>query len=227
MSPNTLDMEFHIETPRLTISCFDTASDAHADFLLELYNAPATVAATRRAPIRMPDREAARLNMEENNERIASHGYGRYLVCLKPTASLEPSALPFSQRVKSYTMVGIVSCKVRKFAGAPPVPDVGYGLLQAFHGKGYATEATRALMTHLEEARGQKEFFGYCDPNNEASKAVLTRLGFEKMGVRGVVGLEKDVLWALVWGRNLTKTLDEYGFLEQREGEGEGDQEAR
>lgn len=35
--PEAFDPEFAIETPRLYLSHFDAASDAHCDFLVELY----------------------------------------------------------------------------------------------------------------------------------------------------------------------------------------------
>ncbi|KAF2439045.1 acyl-CoA N-acyltransferase, partial [Karstenula rhodostoma CBS 690.94] len=198
--------DFHIDTPRLVVSHLDSLQDSHCDFLVTLYDNEKT-RAHRPAASLMPDREAAREKIE-SNDLIWSTGYGRYLVSLKtPTNSATTRAedIPFSERVKAYTKVGIVSLKLRKFEGAPLAPDVGYGLLPAFQGKGYATEAAAALVHWFEEEKGQSEFFGFCDPENEGSKAVLRRLGFEERGVRTIGGLyaDGDTIDGMVFSKGL------------------------
>lgn len=39
-------------------------------------------------------------------------------------------------------------------------------------------------MKNLQEEMGRKEFLGFCYDDNEGSKGVLRRLGFEKRGVK-------------------------------------------
>ncbi|KAL5376821.1 hypothetical protein DPSP01_010232 [Paraphaeosphaeria sporulosa] len=183
--------EFHIDTPRLVISHFDSLQDSHCDFLVTLYD---TEQNRDHKPVHslMPDREAARKNID-SNDLIYSSGYGRYL---------------------AYTKIGVVGLKFRKFEGAPLAPDVGYGLLPAFQGKGYATEAAAALVRWFEEEKGQTEFFGFCDPNNEGSKAVLRRIGFKEWGVRNIKGIYSDggTIIGMVFSKGLTKDLEAYGI---------------
>lgn len=104
--------------------------------------------------------------------------------------------------------------KLREADGAPPAPDVGYGLLPAFQGKGYATEAAAALIKWFEEEKGRTEFFGFCDPSNEGSKNVLRRLGFEERGVKAIKGLKPDggIILGAVFSKGISADLKDYGF---------------
>jgi GNAT superfamily N-acetyltransferase len=207
--------EFHIDTPRLVISHFDSLQDSHCDFLVNLYDTE-QVRARYRGAAPMADREAARKNID-SNDLIWTTGYGRYLVSLKPptsSATAEAENVPFSEKVKAYTKIGIVALSDRKFDGAPLAPDLGYGLLQAFQGKGFATEAAAALVRWFEEEKCQTEFFGFCDPDNEGSKAVLRRLGFEERGVHEIKGLYSHggITSGMVFSKGLTKDLEAYGL---------------
>lgn len=209
-----VDPEFHIDTPRLVISYLDPTKDAHCDFIVTLQNSPSSLASIKGYKSPTPDRESARKQILDNDP-TTDNGYGRYLVSLKtPTLSPDASSLPFSQRSDTYTIIGVVTMKLRKFENSPLAPDVGYGLLDAFQGKGYATEAARALVTYFEESLGRKEFFGFCNPENEGSKGVLRRLGFEERGVRDVKGVKPDggIVRAMVFSKGLTKELEAYGL---------------
>jgi RimJ/RimL family protein N-acetyltransferase len=204
--------EFYMETPRLVISHLDSLQDSHCDFLVNLYDTEQN--RTRNAAI--TDREAARKKIN-SYDLIWTLGYGRYLVSLKPptkSATAEADNIPFSERVKAYTKIGIVAMHSRKFEGAPLAPDVGYGLLPAFQGKGFATEAAAALVRWFEEEKGQTEFFGFCDPANEGSKAVLRRIGFEERGVRNIKGMysNEGIIVGMVFSKGLTKSLEAYGL---------------
>lgn len=54
-----------------------------------------------------------------------------------------------------------------------PEPELVFGLLPAFWGRGYATEAARAALDHL----GPRAIWAATDPDNAASMRVLERLG--------------------------------------------------
>lgn len=206
--------EFHIDTPRLAISHLYSSQDSHCDFLVNLYNTEQN----RARNAALSDRSAARKKID-SYDTIWTSGYGRYLVSLKtPTISSAPAEadnnIPFSERVETYTKIGVVCMNSRKFEGAPRAPDVGYGLLPAFQGKGFATEAAAALVRWFEEEKGQTEFFGFCDPGNEGSKGVLRRIGFEERGVRDIKGLYSNggIIVSMVFSKGLTKGLEAYGL---------------
>jgi ribosomal-protein-alanine N-acetyltransferase len=67
------------------------------------------------------------------------------------------------------------------FAGARQWPDGGpevmYGLLPAWWGKGLATEAADAVLQHLFETLGYQAVAAATDPPNVASVRVMDRLG--------------------------------------------------
>lgn len=204
--------EFHIDTPRLVISRFDSFQDSHCDFLIKLYDTDTN----RARGSGIPDRETARQKIDAYDD-IWTTGFGRHLVSLKPpttSTTAEAEDLPFSERVKAYTKIGVVTMSSRKFKDAPLAPDIGYGLLSAFQGKGYATEAAAAMVRWFEEEKGQTEFFGFCDPKNEGSRAVLRRIGFEERGVGTVKGMYSDesLVVAMVFSKGLTKSLEAYNL---------------
>ncbi|KAF2832457.1 acyl-CoA N-acyltransferase [Ophiobolus disseminans] len=60
--------------------------------------------------------------------------------------------------------------------------DLWFSFLPAVHGKGFATEAVRALVDVLTEKYNEKgvEFEIECDPRNTGSCKLAERLGFEK-----------------------------------------------
>lgn len=58
--------------------------------------------------------------------------------------------------------------------------EIGYITVQNRHGQGIATECTRRLIAHLFEAEGHHRITAGTDPRNEASNALLSRLGFRR-----------------------------------------------
>ncbi|KAK0210887.1 hypothetical protein DFS33DRAFT_1378865 [Desarmillaria ectypa] len=63
------------------------------------------------------------------------------------------------------------------------LPDVGFAMLPEVSSQGYVTEAARKLLEYASEALGIKEFFGFTDAKNIASRRVLEKLGLEDRGV--------------------------------------------
>jgi RimJ/RimL family protein N-acetyltransferase len=61
--------------------------------------------------------------------------------------------------------------------------DVGYGMLPAFRGKGYAFEATKAVYDYGYEVLGLDKIVAIVHPNNKGSIKLLEKLGlmYEKM----------------------------------------------
>ncbi len=76
----------------------------------------------------------------------------------------------------------IGECGAKTLAEDPQQADVGYTIAPAHQGRGYATEATRALLGYLFGARGKHRVIAYCDPRNAASERVMQRLGMRREG---------------------------------------------
>jgi [ribosomal protein S5]-alanine N-acetyltransferase len=57
--------------------------------------------------------------------------------------------------------------------------ELGYAFLEPFWGKGYAMETTRAVLSYARENVGARGFFAGHHPENDASKRVLEKLGFQ------------------------------------------------
>jgi ribosomal-protein-alanine N-acetyltransferase len=65
--------------------------------------------------------------------------------------------------------------------GSPDEPELAYELLRAVHGRGYATEAGRAVVVWASEAGYRRLWAGVRDWN-AASRRVLEKLGFHESG---------------------------------------------
>lgn len=94
----------------------------------------------------------------------AEHGYGMYLVARKA------DAVP----------VGICGLVRRP---ALPAPDIGYALLEAHAGQGYAQEAARAVLRHAFGALGLARVLAITAITNQRSDRLLDKLGFTFQGM--------------------------------------------
>ncbi|MES1975059.1 MAG: GNAT family protein [Pseudomonadota bacterium] len=80
------------------------------------------------------------------------------------------------------------------------VSEIGYMLARAEWGSGVAREAVSAVIGYLF-ASGQRRIFADTDPENAASNALLTRLGFTLEGrLRGEWKTHIGVRDSLIWG---------------------------
>lgn len=169
--------------------------------MVNLLRSPASIKWNPSGPSVIPDREAARAYLENMAERMATTGYGRYVVSLRPSSSSssstetpqedeEDNATPFSQ--KSFEHVGVVTCQFARHPTIPSplIPDIGFNFLPKYHGNGYAREAAERLIRYFREEKGHTKFAGLTDEGNVEAKRVLGKLGFEDRGVRMVKGLE-------------------------------------
>ncbi len=87
----------------------------------------------------------------------------------------------------------------------PRQVELGYGFDPSHQGKGYATEALRALLSHLFEERGFHRAIAVTGADNVRSQALLGRLGFRREGEhleshwhRGEERFVDDVSYALL-----------------------------
>ncbi len=69
-------------------------------------------------------------------------------------------------------------CGLRPYRMEEKVYEVGVHLRPAFWGRGYAPEATDAVIAHAFDTLGARGLFAGHHPGNAASRRVLERLGF-------------------------------------------------
>ena len=81
--------------------------------------------------------------------------------------------------------------------GADDAVEIGYTIFEPWRGRGYATEAARALMEWARAEHGIRRFIASVAPGNAPSLAIVRRLGFEQTGEQWD---EEDGL-ELVWER--------------------------
>ncbi len=76
------------------------------------------------------------------------------------------------------------------FKGTEPGrnPEIGYGIREAFRGRGYATEAVRLALRWAFGHPEVKAVEAETDPGNAASQRVLEKCGFCPMGIMGEEG---------------------------------------
>lgn len=146
---------FILETERLTIRHF-TLDDA--EFILRLLNEPSFITNIADRGVRTVEQAATYLR-EGPMKSYQVHGHGLCLVSLK--GSLQPIGM----------------CGLIKRERLEDV-DIGYALLPEFWSKGYALESVSAVLEFGRRSLGLTKVVAIVNPDNEASKKVLTRVGF-------------------------------------------------
>jgi RimJ/RimL family protein N-acetyltransferase len=83
-----------------------------------------------------------------------------------------------------------------------PHIEIGWRLVRAAWGKGYATEAARAVLEDAFGRLGVREVLAYTAADNARSQAVMARLGMQRDPSRDFDTLYGDRPWhGLVWWR--------------------------
>ena len=72
--------------------------------------------------------------------------------------------------------------------------DIGYALLPAFEGKGYAFEAAQTLLEQIRPLEYGQIILAITSPENLRSQNLLHRLGLNKQGPLIIEGENKEVL---------------------------------
>ena len=89
------------------------------------------------------------------------------------------------------TVIG--SCGYKSAPGPDAVVEIAYGVDQAFQGRGYATEAARALVAFAFGSGRVSLVRAHTRPAESASTRVLTKCRFERVGE--VVDPEDGLVW--------------------------------
>jgi [ribosomal protein S5]-alanine N-acetyltransferase len=84
---------------------------------------------------------------------------------------------------------------LRRATAEARVADTGYELAPDHWGRGYATEAARALLAHGFEDPGLHRVTAYCVAENTGSVRVLTKLGMQPEGRLREHEFFKDRWW--------------------------------
>ncbi len=91
-----------------------------------------------------------------------THGYGLYAVEIKETGEF----------------IGFTGLNVPAFeAHFTPAVEIGWRLAHRYWGKGYATEAARAVLAHGFDRHGLKEIVSFTVPANVRSRGVMEKIG--------------------------------------------------
>ena len=67
-------------------------------------------------------------------------------------------------------------------------PEIGYGVLEAYQGRGYGTEAVRLALRWAFRHSDIHAVEAETEPGNGASQRVLRKCGFRPMGITGEEG---------------------------------------
>lgn len=78
-------------------------------------------------------------------------------------------------------------------------PDIGWCLLEKWHGKGYATEAAGEFLRYVREEFGCRDVITWPGNGNKESRRVSEKLGFVEAGTVKAMdgGEEDDIVYAL------------------------------
>jgi len=158
-----------LETPRLRLRWFVAAD---ADFLRALLNDPGWLA-----------------NIGERNVRTRRQA--RTWIATRHTATYGRLGFGFwgVERKSDGALMGM--CGLIKRDTLMEV-DVGYALMPAFRGQGYAREAAAACVRYAQEVLGLPEVWGITSPANASSATVLKQIGLNDAGVTRLVGEERE-----------------------------------
>lgn len=146
------------KTERLTLRELQLSDAA---FALRLYNDPSFLQHIGDKGVRTI--EDAKRNLQQGAiASYAEHGYGMWLV--------------ENQQGQAIGLCGLIK---RDFLTET---DLGYAYLPEFFGLGYAYEAATAVLAYAAEHTELKTVVAIVSPSNQASKALLLKLGFAQEG---------------------------------------------
>ena len=108
------------------------------------------------------DRDGCATWLANVRQSYEKHGYGRFAVEIHETGQLIGDCGLFPGRIGEWSFV-----------------DIGWILHADHHGKGYATEAARAIIDHAFSTLGLTELVAHMAEEHVASRHVAERLGMQ------------------------------------------------
>ena len=139
---------------------------------------------TERLNIRIATDDEMRALVAEETDEEMKKAYGEMLEgCLREPENRQWYAAWFIEAGEK--VIGDLC-----FKGLPPDGNVeiGYGIFPEFWGKGYATEAVKAIVLWASVQPGVKRIEAETEPDNTASRRVLEKAGFLPTGEYGEEG---------------------------------------
>lgn len=143
-----------------------------ANFVLQLLNEPAFHQYIGDKGARTVD-DAWNYLTEGPIASYQKYGYGLWLTKIKETK--QP--------------IGMCGLKKRAVLN---MPDLGYAFLKQYWSKGYATEASRGVLTYGTQKLGLSHIAAITHLDNDGSIRVLQKLGFHYKGVVDLDGFESE-----------------------------------
>lgn len=158
-----------LRTERLTLTLWDVSNPMHLDVTLATFN-NSTAYAT------MGDHG---LRTHEDMKKLAKNVHVRDLKYHGIPVEVENAVMVVHLGDENGPMIGIVTLCER----SPHIPpDIGWGFLEPYMGKGYATEAAKEFLRFVMEDFGIKEITCWPSPKNKPSNRVAEKLGFVEGG---------------------------------------------
>ena len=105
----------------------------------------------------------------------------RNYIATGPIASYERFGFGLSMTLQKSDGARIGLCGLLKRDALPDV-DIGFALLPAYWGKGYALEAARAVLEDGRATHGLRRIVAITNPDNERSIQLLEKLGMKREG---------------------------------------------
>lgn len=150
-----------ITTGRLHITQLSEEFDA--SFILKLVNTPGWIRYIGDRSIHTVQ-DARQYISNGPLASYATHGFGLWLI----------------KRIDDNAAIGICGLIKRDYL---PHPDLGYALMPAYEGQGYATEAATAVMRHASEVLSIPVIAAITTDDNVRSLRLLFKLGFNFIGM--------------------------------------------
>ncbi|MDX1678587.1 GNAT family N-acetyltransferase, partial [Arsukibacterium sp.] len=166
------------ETDRLLILHF-TLEDA--DFIVQLLNDESFIRYIADKQVRTVADAVKYLTSGPINS-YQTYGFGLNMVLLK---SATPGAA-----ADLATPIGMCGLLKRPELS---LPDLGFAFLPAYHGRGYALEAARAVLAAAVNADEISTVLAVTKPENLRSAMLLARLGFTLTGTISLYGLNNNL----------------------------------
>ena len=157
----------NFSTEQLPVSerlLFRLPTSNDAGFYRKLMNEPDYIRFISDQGIRT-DEDAISYIEDKSLSRFAKYGVGLWVVETRDTK----------------TPIGVCGLVVRDELDCP---DLGYGFLQDYRGKGYAREAGQAVLDFAREHLDVRLLCAITDPENTRSSGLLKKVGFVYEGQR-------------------------------------------